>query len=174
MYTVCAPLRTVDRTNCIHGMGHGFMHVLERDLDASLEGCNALRALSAERHGCYSGVFMENLAAADEPGPRHAETRRAAVPVHRRSRTRYKVECYDRQSTYALHVSNGDFDAVFRLCARTERAFRGACNRGLGGDVAAETKVIAVGAGRPGHASPLPARTPAHGPARSASPVRPG
>ena len=55
---------------------------------------------------------------------------------------RYKPECYDRQSTYALFISDGDFDSVFGLCAKTERAFRGACRRGLGGDVAAETKVI--------------------------------
>jgi hypothetical protein len=41
-----------------------------------------------------------------------------------------------------LFVSDGDFATVFALCARAERAFRGACQRGLGGDVAAETRLV--------------------------------
>ena len=40
---------------------------------------------------------------------------------------RYKAQCYERQSTYALFVSDGDFARCSRLCAGTERAFRGAC-----------------------------------------------
>ena len=56
---------------------------------------------------------------------------------------RYKAQCYERQSTYALFVSDGDFGKVFGLCAHTERGFRDACRRGLGGDVAAETKLVA-------------------------------
>ena len=55
---------------------------------------------------------------------------------------RYKAQCYERQSTYALFVSDGDFGTVFGLCAHTERGFRDACRRGLGGDVAAETKLV--------------------------------
>jgi len=124
--SVCAPLRarrrySADVSNCVHGMGHGFMDVLDRRIGASLRGCDGLRA-SWERRGCYSGVFMENLAS---EGDSHAlRPGQPLYPCNAVGR-RYKPACYERQSTYALFVSNGDFRAVFRLCAKAERDFRG-------------------------------------------------
>ncbi len=140
---VCAPLgargrRSAARSDCVHGMGHGFMGILDRRINASLNGCDGLRS-ARERDGCYSGVFMENHATV---GRRRARSLRPDQPLYPCNAVgrRYRGSCYERQTTYALFVNDGDFDAVFRLCAGTERAFRGACHRGLGGDVAAETK----------------------------------
>ena len=143
--TVCAGLPTrgrhsPDQSDCVHGMGHGFMGVLDRDVGASLKGCDALPE-SWQRRGCYSGVFMENHATAGVAAGRSLRPDEPLYPCTAVAR-RYKEQCYERQSTYALFVNNGDFDAVFRLCAQTERGFRGACHRGLGGDVAAETKLL--------------------------------
>ncbi len=140
--SVCAEVRKrpTDHETCIHGMGHGFMGVLGRDLGASLRGCDGLRD-SRERRGCYDGVFMENLAAVDAPERGALRPDEPLYPCTAVA-TRYRDECYGRQSTYALFVNNGDFATVFALCAKTERAFRGACARGLGGDVAAETKEV--------------------------------
>ena len=137
---VCATRRGRERADCIHGMGHGYMGVLERDLRASLEGCDALRA-SRDRQGCYSGVFMENTMAAGDPDPDSLRPRDPLYPCAEVAR-RYREACYERQSTYALFVNDGDFRAVFGLCADVERASRGSCHRGLGGDAAAETKDI--------------------------------
>lgn len=143
--SVCGPLRARGKASahyaeCIHGMGHGFMGVLRRDIADSLEGCDGLRA-AWERRDCYSGVFMENHSTVDHPD---AKTLRPDEPLYPCTAVaaRYKEACYDRQSTYALFVSNGDFKRVFRLCRRAERGFRDDCRRGLGGDVAAETKLI--------------------------------
>ena len=146
--TVCAPLRasgrrSADTSNCVHGMGHGFMGVTGRRIGASLKGCDALPA-AWERRGCYSGVFMENHATAGEAGRGALRPEQPLYPCTAVAR-RYKAQCYERQSTYALFVSDGDFAKVFALCARTERSFRGACRRGLGGDVAAETKLVGPG-----------------------------
>lgn len=141
--SVCAPLRarrrySPDVTNCVHGMGHGFMDVLDRRIGASLKGCDGLHQ-SWERRDCYSGVFMENHASqGDRRALRPDKPLYPCTAVGRR----YKAACYERQSTYALFVRNGDFAGVFELCAKAERDFRGACARGLGGDVAAETKQV--------------------------------
>ena len=143
--TVCAAVRdpgrrSPDEANCAHGMGHGFMGVLRRSIGASLRGCDGLRE-PWERRECYSGVFMENHAAAGAVGDRSLRPDEPLYPCTAVAR-RYKPQCYERQSTYALFVSDGDFAAVFGLCAQAERAFRSACRRGLGGDVAAETKLV--------------------------------
>lgn len=143
---VCGPLReegpySADYGNCIHGMGHGFMGIEHRDIEASLRGCDGL-AVARERHGCYSGVFMENLSTVDHPDARTLRPKQPLYPCTDVA-ARYKSQCYDRQSTYALFVSNGDFATVFELCAETDRGFREACVRGLGGDAAAETASIA-------------------------------
>jgi hypothetical protein len=146
--TVCAGVRrpgrrSPDQANCVHGMGHGFMGVLRRSVNASLKACDGLRE-SWERRGCYSGVFMENHATA---GGSHTSSLRPDKPLYPCTAVarRYKAQCYERQSTYALFVSDGDFAAVFGLCAGAERDFRSDCRRGLGGDVAAETKLAGGG-----------------------------
>ena len=144
--TVCAALResgrrTPHEANCVHGMGHGFMGVLRRKVGRALRACDGLRE-PWQRRDCYSGVFMENHAGA---GGAAQDALRPDAPLHPCPTVarRYKTACYERQSTYALFVSDGDFAAVFDLCARAERGFGGACRRGLGGDVAAETKLVA-------------------------------
>jgi hypothetical protein len=43
-------------------------------------------------------------------------------------------------------VTDSDFAEVFALCARAERDFRGACYRGLGGDIAVDAAKHVVGA----------------------------
>lgn len=143
---VCGELRARGRysagyTDCIHGMGHGYMGILERDIPASLAGCDGLH-LRREREDCYSGVFMENHSTVDHPRSSSLRPDQPLYPCTAVAR-RYKERCYDRQSTYALFVSRGDFGRVFRLCEKAEPDFRGACRRGLGGDVAAETKEVA-------------------------------
>jgi hypothetical protein len=139
--SVCAPLRERERHsaehyNCTHGMGHGFMGVFASDIFASLKGCDAL-AERWERHNCHGGVFMENLSAIDN-AERPPTALRPHEPLYPCTAvaSRYREPCFDKQTSYALYVTDSDFAQVFRLCAGTQPAFRGACYRGLGGDVA--------------------------------------
>ena len=141
--SVCAPLRERERHsaehyNCTHGMGHGFMGTFASDIFASLRGCDAL-AERWERHNCHGGVFMENLSAIDnaQRPPTALRPREPLYPCTAVAR-RYREPCFDKQTSYALYVTDSDYAKVFRLCARTDRAFRGACYRGLGGDVAVD------------------------------------
>jgi len=139
--SVCAQLRehdhhSADHYNCAHGMGHGFMGVFASDVFTSLKGCDAL-AEGWERHNCHGGVFMENLSAIDN-AQRPPTALRPREPLYPCTAVaaRYREACFDKQTSYALYVTDSDFAQVFGLCSRTQRAFRGACYRGLGGDVA--------------------------------------
>lgn len=141
---VCAPLRdraprSADHYNCVHGMGHGFMAVFGTDVFASLHGCDAL-AERWEQHNCYGGVFMENLSAIDNP-TRPSTSLRPDQPLYPCTavKPRYREACFDKQTTYALYVSGGDFATVFADCAAIGRRFRNGCERGLGGDVAIDS-----------------------------------
>ncbi|MEA2143450.1 MAG: hypothetical protein QOI64_1880 [Solirubrobacteraceae bacterium] len=141
--SVCARLRererhSADHYNCAHGMGHGFMGSFSSDVFASLRGCDAL-ADGWERHQCYGGVFMENLSAIGH-ATRPPTALRPHEPLYPCTAVapRYREPCFDKQTTYALYVTDSDFAEVFALCSRVERAFRGACYRGLGGDIAVD------------------------------------
>jgi hypothetical protein len=144
--TVCAdvdgPPGGGSQRTCWHGLGHGFMHVLDRDLRASLRGCDTLRPAAARRE-CYTGVFMENHTSADHPERSSLRPLEPLYPCTALPRL-YKAACYERQTSYALHVSNGDFGSVFRRCAETGDGFEATCRRALGGDVAAETRDFAA------------------------------
>jgi hypothetical protein len=60
---------------------------------------------------------------------------------------RYKSECYDEQTAYAVYTQNDDYAKVFDLCATVaEEDFRPACYQGLGGKVAAHSNKHVIGA----------------------------
>ncbi len=69
---LCADLRENQKhsfyyLNCVHGLGHGFMVVLENELFEALEACDTL-TYERERENCYAGAFMENVMAEDHSG----------------------------------------------------------------------------------------------------------
>src|SRR5437773_1427635 len=49
---------------------------------------------------------------------------------------KYKTECFDMQTSYALGVERGDFAKVFALCADVGVPYRAACYQSLGRDAA--------------------------------------
>jgi hypothetical protein len=147
--TVCAKLRrrerySPDHYNCAHGMGHGFMGLFASDVFDSLAGCDALED-RWEQENCYGGVFMENLSALAHPSrPPDVRPRQPLYPCTVVAR-RYKSQCYNQQTTYAVYVNDSDFGKVFRLCARTEKDYRAACYRGLGGNAAIQSSKLIRG-----------------------------
>jgi hypothetical protein len=118
--------------DCAHGLGHGFMGVLENELFDSLEACDALTD-GWEREHCYTGVFRENVQAKNDPSY-PSKYLKADQPLYPCTdvQARYKNPCYRRQPMYALLMQNNDFAKVFDLCAKVEVDFRPACYHGLG------------------------------------------
>jgi hypothetical protein len=142
--TLCANLdgdqgHSFDHYNCAHGLGHGFMDIKEDQLFDSLKTCDTL-ADNWERHRCYGGVFMENVVANTNPG--HASKYlKADQPLYPCDvvRTKYKNECYQRQTSYALQIQGNDFSRVFDLCAKVENRFQPSCYQGLGWDASVQS-----------------------------------
>ena len=137
--TLCAGLRgehkehSFSHYNCVHGLGHGFMGVLESEMFEALEACDTLPD-AWERENCYGGVFMENYMTGHNTGrpSRYLDADRPLYPCTE-VETRYKNRCYYSQSAFALKTQGGDFAEAFDLCATTaEYDFRPACYQGLG------------------------------------------
>jgi hypothetical protein len=137
--TLCAGLYSFDHYNCAHGLGHGFMRVQENDLFGSLKMCDVLTDGWEEKR-CYGGVFMENVVDKDNPvhPSKYLKADRPLYPCDVVG-DRYKDECYQRQSSYALEARGNDFAKVFSLCAKVEDEFRPACYQGLGWDASVQS-----------------------------------
>ena len=143
--TLCADLGGHQRYSvyhhaCVHGLGHGFMGIYENELFEALGACDALTD-RWEREQCYNGVFMENMPnSADRSHP--SKYIKADQPLYPCTAVedRYKKQCYQQQTTYALRTQGGDFAKVFDLCATAvEDGFRPACHQGLGRNAVGES-----------------------------------
>jgi hypothetical protein len=115
------------------------MDIKDDELFGSLETCDALKD-RWERNRCYGGVFMENVVAKDDPG-HSSKYLKADQPLYPCDivGARYKNECYQRQTSYALQTQGNDFAKVFDLCAKVEDDFRPACYQGLGWDASVQS-----------------------------------
>ncbi len=153
---LCADLggrarHSIYHRNCAHGLGHGFMAVRNYELRDSLGTCDSLRD-PWERRSCYGGVFMENvMTLGRNRGPsRYLRPEEPLYPCRALER-KYREMCFQKQTGYALFISDDDFGAVFVLCSKIERAFRAACHQGLGTNIAVHyLKRIFRGADRTG------------------------
>jgi hypothetical protein len=141
--TICADLAKKQRHsfyhyNCVHGLGHGIMGILENELFESLHTCDTL-VDAWERTACYSGVFMENIMAQNNSS-HPAKYLKADQPLYpcTQVRTRYAKECYKMQTSYALQTQGNDFTEVFDLCAEVED-FQATCYQSLGRDATGQS-----------------------------------
>ena len=141
--SVCAEQRATQpgsnvHYNCVHGMGHGFMGVFESDMFRSLDACETLGD-PWEQEQCYGGVFMENMSALNHATRPTAKNLRVDEPLYPCTAVarQFKAPCYEKQTAYALFISDDDFGHVFELCATTpEHELRLVCDEGIGGDAA--------------------------------------
>src|SRR5206468_2613061 len=117
--------------NCVHGLGHGFMGVLDNEVFKSLETCDTLTD-DWERESCYGGVFMENTMSEENPGnlSKYLKPDQPLYPCTD-VETKYKNECYKMQTSHALRTQGNDFGKVFGLCSKVEDEFRPTCYQSL-------------------------------------------
>jgi len=142
--TVCTDLGNHQKQsfyhyNCVHGLGHGFMGIQENELFKSLETCDTLTD-EWERESCYSGVFMENVMALDNPShpPKYLKADQPLYPCTD-VETKYKSECFKMQTSYALQTQDYDFARVFDLCGGVEDDYRPTCYQSLGRDASGQS-----------------------------------
>ena len=142
--TVCADLGkhqpySFYHYNCVHGLGHGFMGVQENELFESLQTCDTLKD-DWEKESCYSGVFMENIMAQNNPS-HPSKYLKADQPLYPcdEVETEYKTQCYLMQTSYALQTQGNDFTKVFELCGTVEDDFRPTCYQSVGRDASSNS-----------------------------------
>lgn len=124
--------------NCVHGLGHGIMALTGDSLFEALRDCDGLTG-TVEQDACHNGVFMENLIVDGEHGGHFSKYLKPDDPLYPCTAVdeRYKVSCFEIQTSYALGATRGDFAKVFALCTRVETSFRATCYQSLGRDAAA-------------------------------------
>ncbi len=129
--TVCADVPgkarySYDYFSCVHGIGHGLMAHFNRDLFASLMGCDNLSE-EWERGSCYGGVFMENVTSDSPEQPSSFLKRDDLLYPCNAIEGRYKRSCFMMQTSHILSENRGDFAAAFAICRSAEEAYRITC-----------------------------------------------
>src|SRR5437867_7350715 len=129
--------KSLDYFNCVHGLGHAIMAVRADELFDALHDCDGLTG-SMEQNACVNGVFMENLIVDGAHGGHYSKYLKPGEPLYPCTAVgaKYKTECFDMQTSYALGVVRGDFAKVFALCAAVGVPYRAACYQSLGRDAA--------------------------------------
>lgn len=146
--TICADIPgkktyNFDYYNCVHGLGHGIMELLDDNVFTSLSMCDNLTG-NWEQQSCYSGVYMENIIANDNlrgtgyvsPYLKPSEPLYPCTAVE----DKYKSQCYLGQTSYALQVSGYDFKKVTDLCTTVDGPYRDICFQSIGRDAANQAR----------------------------------
>ena len=122
-----------DYYNCVHGLGHGAMFILNNELFRSLELCDHLSG-GWEQSSCWSGAFMENIIA-DEIN-HFSKYLKADDPLYPCSAAadKYKNTCYLMQTSRMLALVGHDFAKVFELCENVGEPYVDTCYQSLGRD----------------------------------------
>ncbi|MBY0111039.1 hypothetical protein K2Y00_03520 [Patescibacteria group bacterium] len=134
----CGSLATpYERYQCFHGVGHGYMIYSGYDLPAAVHSCRLLG--EGNNVGCYTGVFMENLAQADnnlsgrEPlittwiSPEDAHFPCSQFPDD----ALVSAMCYSAQISVA-HALLQDLPEIIEFCNDAPAHARALCFRGIG------------------------------------------
>jgi hypothetical protein len=132
-----------DYYNCVHGLGHGIMALLDDEVFDSLHMCDNLTG-SWEQQSCYSGVYMQNIidntnVADTDNVVKYLKPDQPLYPCTAVD-DKYKGQCYLGQTSYALQVDNYDFARVFALCEGVAQPYRDICNQSLGRDAANQAR----------------------------------
>jgi plastocyanin len=142
---LCSGLPTrFARYSCLHGVGHGVMAYENYDLPRALATCARLPTEYVQR-SCYSGVFMENAVVAMGIGvmPGHQTKWVSREDVHFPCNTlgsdlAVLYHCYHFQTSWMLHVYEGDFPRVAAECLRARPEMVPVCFDSYGRDVATQ------------------------------------
>jgi plastocyanin len=127
-----------DYFNCVHGLGHGLMAILDNKLFDSLTLCDSLVG-QWEKSSCYGGVFMENVMVDNKN--HFSEYLKPEDPLYpcNAVEEKYKNQCYLMQSSYMLKVTNWDFVKVFALCREADKGHEHTCFQSIGRDASGQS-----------------------------------
>jgi hypothetical protein len=117
--------------NCVHGLGHGVMSIINNELFESLEMCDLLDG-EYERQNCYGGVYMENVVQDGSFGEsKYLKKDNLMYPCDA-VESKYKKPCLLMQPTYILSNNHRDFAKTFELCRNFSGDLLAYCLDGIG------------------------------------------
>jgi plastocyanin len=129
---------------CIHGIGHGLMAWTNYELPEALAACDEL---PKRQDSCWTGVFMENLAAqlangsaktavgdTDTHLTKYLKADDALYPCNS-VETKYQNSCYFLQTSRMLQIFGQDFKKIANACAKAPAAYQRSCYGSMGRDV---------------------------------------
>lgn len=129
---------------CVHGIGHGLMAWSNYELPEALIACDQL---PKRQDSCWTGVFMENLAAQIAKGNQSNPV--ATTDVHLTKylkdedplypcngvAEKYQNSCYFLQTSRMLQIFGQDFKKVASSCADAPIIYQPSCFGSMGRDV---------------------------------------
>lgn len=126
-----------DYYNCVHGLGHGVMTLLDGELFESLTICDTLSG-PWERSAC-GGVFMENIMTETRTGESKYLKRDDLLYPCTTVSNDHKSQCFLMQTSHMLAASDYDWPRVFSLCGSIESPYQESCYQSIGRDASGYT-----------------------------------
>ena len=120
------------KLSCYHGLGHGVMIHADYDLPKALSTCDRLNSLFAQQ-GCWQGVFMENMDAAEE-----GQWQKAQVSLEDplapcdRVEPKYQFQCFLNQSAWLMKFYHNDVSQAAQACLKAPRPAITPCLEAIG------------------------------------------
>jgi len=129
---------------CVHGIGHAMMFIIDGDLPYSLKLCDSLKLVS-EREACYSGVFMESSSSSTNifHPSRFVKEDDPMYPCNVLD-DKYLNICYAYQSSYFSIITNSDWRKTIELCNAVPNDYRRLCFRMIGSNQVGYTRNLDV------------------------------
>lgn len=135
---MCAQLPTVfERSECVHGAGHGFLLYANYQLDDALTACELLET-PADSKECYAGVFMENLIG--DSSEQRFRTDNLHYPCNQYDDPVIVEACYRLQPGRFLEANDNNFIQAQHECQRAPKVAQDACFMRLGQLSGADTE----------------------------------
>lgn len=131
--STCGPVTegNFQQWQCFHGIGHGVMYVIDKNLEKSIGLCKILNNNFASG-SCVNGVFMEYFINVNHAGQESLGSGSANINICRQQQKEYKGDCYlYAPAAYIAQYPNKFFDAE-TWCKNAEADYVMTCISGIG------------------------------------------
>lgn len=122
--------------NCVHGLGHGIMQILDGDLFGTIPYCEVFSD-PWEQSTCMNGALMENVITGQQGILLELRTDDLVYPCNAVPDA-YVADCFATQTSWMLSRTGyeaEDFAEVFAICDSVRTDMVDDCYRALGRDI---------------------------------------
>jgi len=121
---------SIDRWQCLHGLGHGLSVFYDYDVFAAVKICEKLDP-GWEQISCSKGVFMQNNVFNSETGEGTFDEKDKFFPCNQ-VEDKWAPSCYHYHATYILKTNGWELFSSFNDCDKLEKEYIKFCYHGMG------------------------------------------